>query len=98
MNKIEKLYNEVIEILEIKDEIKFEVANLDFYKALGICYTTEFKGMKKSVIKISPDCPESELLDTICHEIAHIKYINHNKSHRNLTKEYFKKVKFKLAA
>ena len=29
-----------------------------------------------------------ELIDTICHELAHIEYRGHNNDHKNLTEEY----------
>lgn len=36
---------------------------------------------------------EECILETICHEIAHMSYIGHNKSHTTLTRTYFNMVK-----
>lgn len=39
---------------------------------------------------------DKTLMETICHEIAHLYYWNHDKDHEQLTKELFKFTKDKI--
>jgi predicted metal-dependent hydrolase len=55
-------------------------------------YFPGFKDSHAIVINMAYNLNDEELIDTIAHELAHIKYHNHCKGHRVLTKEYANRI------
>lgn len=95
-NQIIDTYYQIITILKIKNaEENLIISNLKDVNYIGTCTKAEFKGTVKYQIELNKAFinNEEELIDVICHELAHMKYIGHPKTHTLLTKKYIQDIK-----
>lgn len=98
-NKVKLLLNVNIDIL-ISDHSKIK----GHENAFGCAYSTTGKAKDVFKITIDKDCLKfcydfkkefgtKEIIKTLCHEVAHMKYFRHTSRHRELTNKYIEKVR-----
>jgi len=93
-NLVIDTFYQIATILKIELDANVEITdslNVDYR---GRIFESQFGQIKKHSIEINKAVikDEEELIEVICHELAHIKQMRHCKSHTQLTNDYIKMV------